>query len=181
MRDARRGRFDVVLVWASDRIARSVKHFFDVLDELNRLNVEFISFREQIDTGGPLGRAVIVIIGAIAELERNLIIERVRQACDAPGSKAGTSEGSRSTSTTPPSVATAAGARVSARSPSVTVSQPQPYDACSTSTPQTWRNPYDNCNTALRRTQPARRLVLGRRSPPPKERRSQNRRVERTA
>ena len=78
MRDARRGRFDVLLVWASDRIARSVKHFLDVLDELNRLNVEFISFREQIDTGGPLGRAVVVIIGAIAELERNLIIERVR-------------------------------------------------------------------------------------------------------
>jgi len=78
MRDARRGRFDVVLVWASDRIARSVKHFLDVLDELNRLNIEFVSFREQIDTGGPLGRAVVVIIGAIAELERNLIIERVR-------------------------------------------------------------------------------------------------------
>ena len=78
LHDARRGRFDVVLVWASDRIARSVKHFLDVLDELNRVNVEFISFREQIDTGGPLGRALVVIIGAIAELERNLIVERVR-------------------------------------------------------------------------------------------------------
>ncbi len=78
LRDARRGRFDAVLVWASDRIARSVKHFLEVLDELNRLNIEFVSFREQIDTGGPLGRAVVVIIGAIAELERNLIIERVR-------------------------------------------------------------------------------------------------------
>ena len=78
MHDARRGRFDVVLVWASDRIARSVKHFLDVLDELNRLNVEFVSFREQIDTGGPLGRAIVVIIGAIAELERNLIVERVK-------------------------------------------------------------------------------------------------------
>jgi DNA invertase Pin-like site-specific DNA recombinase len=78
MRDARRGRFDVVLVWASDRIARSVKHFLEVLDELNRLSIEFVSFREQIDTGGPLGRAIVVIIGAIAELERNLIIERVR-------------------------------------------------------------------------------------------------------
>jgi DNA invertase Pin-like site-specific DNA recombinase len=78
MRDARRGQFDVVLVWASDRIARSVKHFLEVLDELNRLNIEFISFREQIDTGGPLGRAVVVIIGAIAELERSLIVERVR-------------------------------------------------------------------------------------------------------
>ena len=78
MRDARRGRFDVVLVWASDRIARSVKHFLEVLDELNRLNIEFVSFREQIDTGGPLGRAIVVIIGAIAELELNLIIERVK-------------------------------------------------------------------------------------------------------
>ncbi len=78
MTDARRGCFDVVLVWASDRIARSVKHFLEVLDELNRLNVEYVSFREQIDTGGPLGRALVVIIGAIAELERNLIIERVR-------------------------------------------------------------------------------------------------------
>jgi DNA invertase Pin-like site-specific DNA recombinase len=78
LRDARRGGFDVVLVWASDRIARSVKHFLEVLDELNRLDIEFVSFREQIDTGGPLGRAVVVIIGAIAELERNLIVERVR-------------------------------------------------------------------------------------------------------
>ena len=79
MRDARRGRFDVVLVWASDRIARSVKHFLEVLDELSHLNVEFVSFREQIDTGGPLGRALVVIIGAIAELERSLIVERVRR------------------------------------------------------------------------------------------------------
>lgn len=78
MADARRGRFDVVLVWASDRIARSVKHYLEVLDELTRLNIEFISFRENIDTAGPLGRAIVVIIAAIAELERNLIIERVR-------------------------------------------------------------------------------------------------------
>ena len=78
MADARHGRFDVALVWASDRIARSVKHFLEVLDELNRLDIEYVSFRENIDTGGPLGRAMVVIIGAIAELERNLIIERVR-------------------------------------------------------------------------------------------------------
>ncbi len=78
MIDARHGGFDVVLVWASDRIARSVKHFLEVLDELNRLGVEYISLRENIDTGGPLGRAIIVIVAAIAELERSLIIERVR-------------------------------------------------------------------------------------------------------
>ncbi len=78
MADARRGRFDVVLVWASDRLARSVRHFLEVLDEFNHLGIEFVSFREQLDTGGPLGRAVVVIISAIAELERSLIIERVR-------------------------------------------------------------------------------------------------------
>jgi DNA invertase Pin-like site-specific DNA recombinase len=78
MADARRGKFNVVLVAAFDRIARSVRHFLEVLDELTHLNVEFVSFRENVDTGGPLGRAMIVIIGAIAELERNLIIERVR-------------------------------------------------------------------------------------------------------
>ena len=78
MTDARRGKFDVVLVWASDRIARSVKHFLEVLDELSRLKIEYVSFRENIDTGGPLGRAIVVIIGAIAELERSLIVERVR-------------------------------------------------------------------------------------------------------
>ena len=78
MADGRHGRFDVVLVWACDRIARSTRHFLEVLDELNRIEVEFVSFRENIDTGGPLGRAIVVIIGAIAELERSLIVERVR-------------------------------------------------------------------------------------------------------
>jgi DNA invertase Pin-like site-specific DNA recombinase len=52
MWDARRGQFDVVLVWACDRIARSTRHFLEVLDEFNRLNIEFVSFRESID--GPL-------------------------------------------------------------------------------------------------------------------------------
>ncbi len=78
MADARKGKFDVVLVWACDRLARSVTHFLETIDELNRLNVEFVSFREQLETGGPLGRAVVVIISAIAELERSLIVERVK-------------------------------------------------------------------------------------------------------
>jgi DNA invertase Pin-like site-specific DNA recombinase len=76
--DARRGKFDIVLVWACDRIARSTRHFLEVLDELSHLEIEFVSFRENIDTSGPLGRAIVIIIGAVAELERNLIIERVR-------------------------------------------------------------------------------------------------------
>ena len=78
MADAHRGRFDIVLVWACDRLARSTRHFLTVLDDLNRLQIEFVSFRENIDTAGPLGRAIVVIIGAIAELERSLIVERVR-------------------------------------------------------------------------------------------------------
>ncbi len=76
--DAHQGKFDVVAVWACDRLARSVRHFLETVDQLNHMNIEFVSFREQLDTGGPLGRAVVTIISAIAELERNLIIERVR-------------------------------------------------------------------------------------------------------
>lgn len=78
MTDARRGRFDIVVVWAADRLARSVKHFIEVLSELDHLKIAFVSFREQIDTGGPLGRAIMIIVSAIAELERSLIVERVR-------------------------------------------------------------------------------------------------------
>lgn len=76
--DARRRRFDMVMVWACDRLARSTKHFLEVLDEFHHLGIEFVSLRENIATDGPLGRAVITIIGAIAELERSLINERVR-------------------------------------------------------------------------------------------------------
>src|ERR1700751_5078150 len=78
MSDARRQRFDGVLVAAFDRIARNVQHFLAVLDELSHLNIQFISLRENIDTGGPLGRALLRIIGAISELERSLIVERVK-------------------------------------------------------------------------------------------------------
>ena len=65
-------------MWAADRLARSVKHFVDILAELDHLKIGFISYREQIDTGGPLGKAIMTIVAAIAELERSLIVERVR-------------------------------------------------------------------------------------------------------
>ena len=67
-----------MLVAAFDRVARSVRHFLEVLDELAHLGIEFVNLRENIDTGGPLGRAIVVIVGAIAELEKSLIVERVR-------------------------------------------------------------------------------------------------------
>lgn len=76
--DARRHRFDIVLVSAFDRVARNVRHFLEVLDELNHLGIEFVSLRENIDTGGPLGRAMVVIVGAIAQVERQAIVERVK-------------------------------------------------------------------------------------------------------
>jgi DNA invertase Pin-like site-specific DNA recombinase len=78
LKDAHRRKFDTVLVWSCDRLARSTKHFLQVLDELNEVGIQFLSQREAIDTDGPLGRAIVVIISAIAELERSLIVERVR-------------------------------------------------------------------------------------------------------
>ena len=78
MEDARRHRFDVLLVWSCDRLARSTKHLVQTLDELSGFGIQFLSQREAIDTEGPLGRAIIVIVSAMAELERCIIIERVR-------------------------------------------------------------------------------------------------------
>jgi DNA invertase Pin-like site-specific DNA recombinase len=79
MLDARRRRFSVVLVAAFDRIARSTRHFLQVLDELDTLGIEFISAREAIDTKGPMGRLFLTLIGSISELEGALIRERIRQ------------------------------------------------------------------------------------------------------
>ena len=75
---ARRREFDVLLVAAFDRIARSTKNFLEIVDELNELRIEFVSAREAIDTSGPMGRMFITLVGSIAELERSLITERIR-------------------------------------------------------------------------------------------------------
>jgi DNA invertase Pin-like site-specific DNA recombinase len=77
--DARRRKFNVVLVAAFDRIARSTRHFLQVLDELEDLNIEFVSAREAIDTSSAMGRMFVTLIGSISELERSIIAERVRQ------------------------------------------------------------------------------------------------------
>jgi DNA invertase Pin-like site-specific DNA recombinase len=78
MADGRRGEFSVVLVAAFDRIARSTKNFLEIVDELNELGIEFVSAREAIDTSGPMGRMFITLVGSIAELERSLIVERIK-------------------------------------------------------------------------------------------------------
>src|SRR5580698_8751793 len=78
MNDGRRGEFSVVLVAAFDRIARSTRNFLEIVDELSSANIEFISAREAIDTSGPMGRMFLTILGSIAELERSLIVERIK-------------------------------------------------------------------------------------------------------
>lgn len=75
--DARQKKFSVVLVAAFDRVARSVKHFLQIMDEFDSLGVVFISRRENVDTSGAMGRLFLTLIGSIAELEADLIRERV--------------------------------------------------------------------------------------------------------
>jgi DNA invertase Pin-like site-specific DNA recombinase len=77
MADAHRRRFDAVVVWKFDRFARSVSHLLRALENFNALGVGFVSLSEQIDTSTPTGKMVFTVLGAVAELERSLIAERV--------------------------------------------------------------------------------------------------------
>jgi DNA invertase Pin-like site-specific DNA recombinase len=78
MQDAHERRFSVVVVWRFDRFARSVSHLLRALETFNALGVQFVSLSEQVDTSTPAGKMVFTVLGAVAELERNLIVERVR-------------------------------------------------------------------------------------------------------
>ena len=78
MEDAKKKKFDAVLCWRFDRFARSTKHLVNALEEFHHLGIDFISYQENIDTSSPLGKAIFTIVSAIAELERNIIIERVK-------------------------------------------------------------------------------------------------------
>lgn len=78
MVDAKRRRCDVVAVWKFDRFARSVSHLLRSLETFSALGIEFISLSEQIDTSTPAGKMVFTVLGAVAELERSLIGDRVK-------------------------------------------------------------------------------------------------------
>ena len=78
MADCRRGKIDRVIVWRFDRFARSVSHLLRALEEFKALNIDFVSVTESIDTSTPMGKMVFTVLGAVAELERSLIVERVR-------------------------------------------------------------------------------------------------------
>jgi DNA invertase Pin-like site-specific DNA recombinase len=78
MVDAHRRRFDAVVVWKFDRFARSVSHLLRALETFKAQGIEFVSFSEQLDTSTPAGKLVFTVLGAVAELERSLIVERVK-------------------------------------------------------------------------------------------------------
>ena len=78
MSDAKKRKFDTVLCWRFDRFARSTKHLITSLEEFRHLGIDFVSYQENIDTNSPLGKAMFTIVSAIAELERNILLERVR-------------------------------------------------------------------------------------------------------
>ncbi|MFZ5862063.1 MAG: recombinase family protein [Nitrospirota bacterium] len=77
------GQFQAVAVWRFDRFARSVKHLITGLEQFRSLNVGFVSLQEQFDTSTPIGLAMFTIIGAMAQLERDIIRERVKAGLDA--------------------------------------------------------------------------------------------------
>src|SRR6266849_5090664 len=78
MKAAWTGQFQIVLVWRFDRFARSVKHLVAALETFRSLHVGFVSLQEQLDTSTPIGQAMFTIIGAMAQLERDIIRERVK-------------------------------------------------------------------------------------------------------
>ncbi len=78
MIDAHKRRFDIVCVWRFDRFARSVSHLLRALETFKALGIDFVSFSEQMDTSTPAGKMVFTVLGAVAELERSLIVERVK-------------------------------------------------------------------------------------------------------
>jgi DNA invertase Pin-like site-specific DNA recombinase len=92
MADARRGAFNVVVVWRFDRFARSVKQLVLALEEFRTLGIDFVSHQEALDTSTPMGRAMFTIIAAMAELERTVIRDRVAAGLEyarAHGTKSG--------------------------------------------------------------------------------------------
>src|SRR5438309_9138037 len=78
MADAKRRKFDAVIVYRFDRFARSTRHLVNALAEFNALGIQFVSMHEGVDTTTPNGRLVFGIFASIAEFERELIRDRVR-------------------------------------------------------------------------------------------------------
>lgn len=82
MHDAKLGKFDAVMVWKFDRFARSTTHLLTALEQFREWSIDFISLSEAIDTTTPIGKMIFTVLGAVAELERSLIRERVQAGVD---------------------------------------------------------------------------------------------------
>lgn len=78
MEEVRKHRFRAIVVYRLDRISRNISDFTGLIDELTKLDVSFISIREQFDTGSPMGRAMMFIISVFSQLERETIAQRIR-------------------------------------------------------------------------------------------------------
>ena len=78
MAEVRKRRFKAIVVYRLDRISRNISDFTGLIDELTRLEVSFVSIREQFDTSTPMGRAMMFIISVFSQLERETIAERIR-------------------------------------------------------------------------------------------------------
>ena len=78
MADAKRRLFDAVFVWRFDRFARSTRHLINALHEFRHLGITFISHQENFDTSSPVGEAMFAVIGAMGQLERDIIRERIK-------------------------------------------------------------------------------------------------------
>jgi len=87
--DARHRKFDVVLVWKFDRFARSLKMLVDSLALFQELGIDFISYKENIDTTTSMGRLIFHINSAYAEFEREIIRDRVLAGIKAKREKTG--------------------------------------------------------------------------------------------
>ena len=77
MQDAMLGKFDVVMVWRFDRFARSAKDLLLALDQLNDLGIRFVSIKEALDSTSISGRLVMTVLGAVADMEKSVIRERI--------------------------------------------------------------------------------------------------------
>jgi DNA invertase Pin-like site-specific DNA recombinase len=77
MIEAKKRKFDILLVWKLDRLSRSLKDLINTLDELGSLGIDFISYENNLDTSTPTGKLVFQIVGAVAEFEKDIIKERV--------------------------------------------------------------------------------------------------------
>ena len=78
MADAKKRKFDVLLVYKLDRLSRSLKDLIMTLDDLKSIGIDFISYDNGLDTTTPTGRLIFNVVGAVAEFEKDIIRERVR-------------------------------------------------------------------------------------------------------